>query len=67
MKIGDVAGDQLTLDVEPGAGADAIPAPEIGAPCASGVWSAQGLSLSLAQLVGAGEPAKIARLIGIDL
>src|SRR5215468_4843525 len=76
MQIGDVAGDQHTLDVEPGSGADAIAriharrvAPllltEIGVPGASGVGAAQGLSLGLAHLVGAGEPAKIASLIGV--
>src|SRR5437870_5765042 len=76
MKVGDVAGDQRTLDIEPGPGADAIPRiharrvaslllTEIGAPGASGVRAAQGLSLGLAQLVGAGEPAKIARLVGV--
>src|SRR5439155_22806219 len=67
MQIGDIAGDQHTLDVEPGPGADAIPRiharrvaslllTEIGAPSASGVRATQGLGLSLAQLIGAGEP-----------
>src|SRR2546427_10797299 len=76
VQIGDVAGDQHTLDVEPGPGTDAIPRiharrvaslllTEIGAPRASGVLAAQGLSLGLAHLVGAGEPAKIARLVGV--
>src|SRR5438552_5761755 len=76
MQIRDIAGDQHTLDVEPGPGADAIPRiharrvaslllTEIGAPRASGVRAAQGLSLGLAHLVGAGEPAKIARLVGV--
>src|SRR5712671_1570880 len=76
MQIGDIAGDQHTLDVEPGPGADAIPrvharrvAPlfltEIGAPSAGGVRAAEGLSLALTHLVGAGEPAKIARLVGV--
>src|SRR5205823_8871806 len=76
MQIGDIAGDQRTLGVEPGPRADAIPRiharsvaalllTEIGAPGASGVRAAQGLSLGLAQLVGAGEPAKIARLVGV--
>src|SRR5712671_3962448 len=76
MQIGDVAGDQHTLDVEPGPGADAIPRTharrvaallltEIGAPHASGVRAAQGLSLGLAHLVGTGEPAEIARLVGV--
>src|SRR2546421_12827226 len=51
MQVGDVAGDQRTLDVEPGPGADAIPRiharrvaslllTEIGAPRASGVRGA---------------------------
>ena len=76
MQIGHVARDQHPLGVEPGPGADAIPRiharrvaalllTEIGAPGASGVRAAQGLRLGLAHLVGAGEPAKIARLVGV--
>src|SRR5215468_9979515 len=76
MQIGDVAGDQHALDVEPGPWADAIPRihgrrvaalllTEIGAPGAAGVCAAQGLSLGLAHLVGASEPAKIAGLVGV--
>src|SRR5262249_31203172 len=70
------AGDQGTLDVEPGPGADTIPRihgrrvaalllTEIGAPGAGGMRGTQGLSLGLAHLVGPGEPAKIAGLVGV--
>src|SRR6266446_264953 len=76
MQIGDIAGDQCTLGVEPGPGADAITRiharriatlllTEIGAPRASCVRAAEGLGLGLAQLVGAGEPAEVAALIGV--
>src|SRR5215471_8913260 len=76
MQIGDVAGDQHALDVEPGSRTDAIPRihargvaalllTEVGMPSASGVRAAQSLRLGLAHLVGAGEPAKIARLVGV--
>src|SRR5262245_34667886 len=76
VQIGDVAGDQHALDVEPGPSADAIPRiyargvatlllAEIGAPGARGVRGAQGLRLLLAQLVGAVEPAKVAGLVGV--
>src|SRR5438046_6792554 len=37
----------------------------MGGPGASGVRAAKGLGLGLAHLVGAGEPAKIARLVGV--
>src|SRR5260370_38714203 len=72
MEVGDVAGDQLALDVVPGAGADTI-APidarlgatlflaEIRVPSACGGLPAQRLGLVLANLVGASEPAKVAR------
>src|SRR5439155_27378643 len=60
MQIGDVAGDQHPLGVEPGPGTDAVARiharrvaslllTEVGAPVASGVRAAQGLSLGLAQ------------------
>src|SRR5712671_2560541 len=72
MQIGDVARDQLALDVVPGAGADAIARidtrlgttlflADIGVPSARGGLPAQRLGLVLTNLVGAGEPAKIAR------
>src|SRR5690242_2657165 len=76
MQISDVAGDQHTLDVEPGSRADAIPRiharrvallllTEIGVPGATRVRRTQGLRLLLAHLVGPSEPAKIAGLVGV--
>src|SRR5215510_2060908 len=76
MQIGDVAGDQHTLNVEPGPGANAIPCiharrvallllAEIGAPGATRMRGAQGLRLLLTQLIGAVEPTKVAGLVGV--
>src|SRR5262249_31893291 len=76
VQIGDVAGDQYTLDVVPGAGADAVARvharriaalflAEIGAPGFGRVRSAQGLRLLLAHLVGASEAAQVAGLVGV--
>jgi hypothetical protein len=70
VEIGDIAGDQLTLDVVPGAGADPIARidarlvatlflGEIGVPSACGGWPAQRLGFVLAYLVGAREPPRL--------
>jgi hypothetical protein len=76
MQIGDIAGDQLALDVVPGAGADAsaridprrvaaLFLAEIGVPRFRGGGPAQRLGLGLAHLVGAREPAEIARAVRV--
>src|SRR5260370_17461279 len=70
MQIGDVASDQLALDVAPGAGADAIARidtrlvatlflAEIPVPSACGGLPAQRLGFVLAKLVGAREPPRL--------
>src|SRR5262249_47020779 len=72
MQIGDIAGNELALDVIPGAGADPIARidarlvatlflAEIGVPSACGGWPAQRLGFILANLVGAHETPKVAR------
>src|SRR5262249_44535862 len=76
MQIGDVAGDQLALDVVPGAGADAIARidtrlgatlflAEIRVPSPCGRLAAQRLSLVSASLCVPSEPAKVARGRGV--
>jgi hypothetical protein len=76
VQIVDGAGDQLALDVVPGAGADAIACTdtrrgaalflaEIGVPSARGGSPAYCLGLALANLVGAREPAKIAGAVRV--
>ena len=72
MQIGDVAGDQLTFGVVPGSGTDAVArietrcsAPlflaEIGVPRVIEIEPARGRSGVLANLIGASDPAEIAR------
>ena len=77
MQVGEVAGDQLMLDIVPEPVADAIAGidtrhcaflflAQICAPCAGGIAPAQGLGGGLADLVGAREPGQIARAVGLS-
>src|SRR5262249_32906530 len=76
VQVADIAGNQHTLDVVPGASADAraridtrrvtaLFLAEIGVPRALGGGAADGLGLALAKLVGTRKAAKVARAIRV--